>query len=138
MCLESAQLLSAAHHLWNSSVKDECYRLTHARHPCTIWTAECSANYNWLFSLFDALNREFVHRFGQYKISPNHGCWRLEHVLRHAPSAMPVSETITPFAQAMPEELRSNDAVESYRSYYKRDKAHLLQYTNRDKPTWLT
>jgi hypothetical protein len=37
----------------------------------------------------------------------------------------------------MPEYLKSDDAVFSYRLYYQLEKADLLQYTNREYPDWL-
>jgi hypothetical protein len=46
---------------------------------------------------------------------------------------------LTPFAQAMPEELKSNDAVESYRMFYMKDKAAIGKGANwkvRGKPYW--
>jgi hypothetical protein len=43
---------------------------------------------------------------------------------------------LTPFAQAMPEQYRSDDAVEAYRAYYRGDKRHLATWSKRDVPTW--
>jgi hypothetical protein len=37
MILEYAQLLSAAHHLNNNSIKDKLYKLSHTNHPSTVW-----------------------------------------------------------------------------------------------------
>jgi len=47
-------------------------------------------------------------------------------------------DDLTPFAQAMPDEYKHDDAVVAYRAYYINEKANLLTYTKRDQPTWLT
>jgi hypothetical protein len=44
---------------------------------------------------------------------------------------------MTPFAQAMPEQYRNNDAVIAYRNYYIGEKSEMLQYKNRDIPEWI-
>jgi hypothetical protein len=41
-------------------------------------------------------------------------------------------------ALAMPDEYKTDDPVESYRNYYVGAKRHLLQYTNRTPPEWMT
>ena len=46
---------------------------------------------------------------------------------------------LTPFAQAMPDELKSDNAVESYRMFYMKDKAAIGKGANwkvRGKPHW--
>lgn len=44
---------------------------------------------------------------------------------------------LQPFAQAMPKELRSDDAVDSYRKYYATEKFDLLHYSKRSMPKWI-
>jgi hypothetical protein len=48
-----------------------------------------------------------------------------------------VDREFTTPPQAMPDYLKSDDAVFSYRLYYKLEKTHLLQYTKRIPPYWL-
>ena len=43
---------------------------------------------------------------------------------------------LTEFALAMPENYKSSCAVESYRNYYRNDKAHLANWGIRNKPEW--
>jgi len=52
-------------------------------------------------------------------------------------TAQAMRKGITPPAQAMPDYLKSEDAVFSYRMYYKLEKQHLLKYTRREIPEWL-
>jgi hypothetical protein len=47
-------------------------------------------------------------------------------------------DDLTPFAQAMPDEYKHDDAVVAYRAYYINEKANLLRYTKRERPSWLT
>ena len=42
----------------------------------------------------------------------------------------------TPFAQAMPDGLKGEDAVEAYRRFYHKDKATFASWKYRDKPPW--
>ena len=65
MVLETAQLMSTAHRLADSSVREMVYKMTHKNHPSSVWVRESKAHYEWLFSLFCELNKEFRHRRGK-------------------------------------------------------------------------
>jgi len=44
---------------------------------------------------------------------------------------------LTPFAQAMPDAYKCDDAVEAYRRYYQSaDKQKIASWKNRDPPKW--
>jgi hypothetical protein len=132
MPLECAQMLSTVHRHYGSD-DAQLYKSTHKHHPCTLWAATSRANYAWLFDHFRALNDEYFHRY--YK---NHLSWtKLRDVLAEPPAQMRDDDP-TPFAQAMPDEYKHDDAVVAYRAYYINEKANLLTYTKRDQPTWLT
>lgn len=133
MILESAQMLcTVANELGAASP----YKSTHKHHPSTKWAATSRQNYAWLYDLMLALNEEFMYRFGHTK---NHlsvdkflrGV-NLGDVLSKLPDA-----GLTPFAQAMPDEYKNNDAVVAYRDYYQNAKASILAYTKRGFPEWL-
>ena len=63
MILESAQLLSTAVYLWKDRRTDYgFYKPTHLNHPCTLWTAESTANFSWLFALYISYCREYTFR----------------------------------------------------------------------------
>jgi len=112
MTLESAQILATVHHLHGhgDAVK---YKPTHTNHPCVKWAAASRANYRWLWQLGMSLARQYRERFKR-----EHACERLFlGELRDAPPALTFAAP-TPFAQAMPEELRGDDPVEAYRRYY--------------------
>lgn len=132
MPLECAQMLSTVHRAFGSD-EVALYKATHKHHPCTLWAAQSTANYYWLYDHFKALNDEYFHRY--YK---THLSWsKLRDVVAYPPALMRDDEP-TPFAQAMPDEYKHDDAVTAYRAYYINEKAKILTYSRRDKPSWLT
>lgn len=62
MVLETAQLLSTAIHACGGVGP---YKVTHLNHPCSIWTRQSRANYDWLLQHFDALLMEYTDRYGK-------------------------------------------------------------------------
>ena len=133
MPLECAQMLSAVHHIYDSDNVDEMYKVTHRNHPCTRWAAQSRANYMWLFDHFRALNDEYCRRYFK-----NHKSWLTLHDVLSTPPATMIDVEPTPFAQAMPDEYKHDDAVVAYRAYYTHEKAPILAYTRREPPNWLT
>lgn len=128
MILESAQLMAAACIL-NGGTSP--YKLTHQNHPCSIWARETTANYEWLLTHHIAMLDEYTFRYGRVHKTQDH----LDHWCRGV-RLIPVGE-LTPFAQAMPEELRvPGDPVKAYRAYYNRDKAGFATWRNRSVPDW--
>lgn len=126
MILESAQLLSTAVSFYGEV--EGLYKPTHRNHPCSIWVRQSSANFLWLLHLAHALCGEFNFRYGKTHKSL--------HVLNKCRNLIPEGK-LTPFALAMPDEYKSDDAVESYRKYYIGEKHQLLTYTNREIPKWI-
>jgi len=128
MILESAQLMAAAC-LLNGA--DSPYKLTHKNHPCSIWARQTRDNYLWLLEHHAAMLDEYTHRYGRtHKTADHFDHWR--RGVRSVPSG-----NLTPFAQAMPDELRvPGDAVAAYRAYYNRDKAGFATWRNRSIPEW--
>lgn len=153
MAMEASQLLSNAHWRYNPkanklkglsrSSKMTLCRPSHMNHPCAVWVRESRENYEWLFKLYVALHKEFMHRRG--KAHANY--FRVDS-LRQAPVLLD-SRGMTPFALAMDHEYKvDNDAraspnealllaVQSYRNYYKHGKMHLHGWTKREIPEWI-
>ena len=130
MIVESAQLLSTAHHVAESPVASQLYRKTHTNHPCAKWVRESKANYEWLYFLFVALSHEYTHRYGKtHKTLDEKGI-----ALGNLPNMPDVG--LTDFPQCMPDEYKNDDPVEAYREYYRKGKAHLAAWKNRDVPEW--
>lgn len=129
MILEEAQMLCSVHRRYGS-VDDRLYKATHANHPCTLWAGETTSNYRWGYSLLVALCDEYTHRYGKV-----HATARLLDILAEPPTGLPTGP-LTPFAQAMPDNLRTSDAVDAYRAYYVREKASFARWTARPVPHW--
>ena len=133
MILETAQLLSTAINTLRGASDPSLYKSTHLNHPCSIWTRASFSNFAWLAELGIELCEEYTHRYSKTHKS--------EEVIWRAVDALPnnfLDLGLTPFAQALPEELRGQDAVESYRRYYNRDKARFSKWTNRPTPYWFS
>lgn len=110
MPLETAQMLCTAATVNGAS--GARYKPTHAKHPCTVWAAASRSNFDWLIAHGVALANEYRRRYGKTHAS--------EAVILDAArflDAIP-SGALTAFAQAMPDEYRTDDVVESYRRYY--------------------
>jgi hypothetical protein len=131
MVTETAQLLSTA--LIEMGL-DAPYKATHRNHPCRLWVSESKENYEWAWRLGHALGREYTHRYGKI-----HKAWlKFEEGHLDLPNGATFPKTgLTPFRLAMPDEYRQEDAVQAYKDYYLGEKAHLLQYKNRDVPEWI-
>ena len=153
MILETAQLLSTAHRFldgkqdlresstgktktkyWelpDSNMEGTLYRATMMNHPCAIWVRETDANYMWAYNLFTALCDEYTHRYGRVH--------KTDTLLREALMFTPIAikrQGLTPFPQAMPEDVKHNDSIVAYRQYYIKYKADFAKWTKRDVPTW--
>lgn len=132
MILETAQLLSTAHHELGGKLPKDIYKSTHRNHPCAIWARAAVGNYNWLYELGMQLCIEYTHRYGKV-----HKTQAVLARLRKPPRSIP-NTGITPWAQAMPEQYQVPDnAIAAYRAYYIGEKSRMLQYTNRQRPDWL-
>lgn len=117
MILESAQLMSTAHHLYNSKHAPLLYKPTHTKHPSAIWVRQSKQHYEWLYKHFVALCEEYTQRYGKvHKTQQTIG-----DVLKLVPSNMPDVE-FTPPPCAMPDEYKDGDSLSSYRKYYESEK----------------
>lgn len=130
MVLESAQMLSATHTLLDGE-QDGLYRLTHANHPCTKWVRESNNNYNWMYCLFSALCTEYTFRYGKTHLCATKFLDRF----KMPPKNIPIGyKTIQPMA--MPTQYQVPDIVQSYRNYYKAEKAAIAKWKVREMPEW--
>ena len=90
MPIEYAQLLSTAHRMldgtetrrpsstgktmskyWelDDNREYDLYKAVHMGHPCTVWTMQSHENYNWHYSLFDELCKEYTYRYNKVHAS---------------------------------------------------------------------
>jgi hypothetical protein len=155
MILEYAQLLSTAHRVLDGTIsvglstsgrkktsyviednRDSIlYSATHINHPSAIWVRQSDKNYDWLFSLFQALMDEYTYRYGKI-----HACSRLESTLQCLPTNIPRGEFSEP-TPAMPDEVKvAGNSLHSYHNYYISNKQHLASWkgkvNSRPIPFW--
>jgi len=129
MILESSLLLCSP---FDPDSHPAPYKRTHFNHPCSKWVRASKQNYEWLLVYADELLKEYSHRYGKIHKSSRVIAWcKQEYVKLMLPN-----RNITPFAQAMPDQYRHNDAVTAYRNYYIGEKKHFATWKNRDVPSW--
>lgn len=128
MILETAQMLSSAHHMLGEP-REDIYKLAHKNHPCSVWARSSSSNYAWLVQLGFDLVEEYEKRYrGFHKTS------EVLYRLIEPPKSIEVGP-MTPFALAMPDHYKTEDPVESYRSYYIHDKINICTWKTKI-PDW--
>lgn len=128
MALETAQVLCTVAHGLGIAAP---YKSTHKNHPCTLWAKECQGNAAWLWCHGVALCEEYTHRFKKI-----HACERVIRDL-HIITLMVPPHDMTPPPQVMPDEYRSDDAVDAYRRMYRATKVQGNRWTKREPPAWL-
>lgn len=129
MLLEHTQILST---VCRQSGLDAGYKATHIHHPCVKWAAASIDNFNYLVDLNKALHLEWQYRY-KHPVNKLHKSYA---VMLELPQPSLPNLGLTPFAQAMPEQYKDEDAVKAYRTYYKNDKIHLANWKNREIPYW--
>lgn len=124
MILESAQLLSTAHHVLDGDDavnKHLLYKPTHRNHPSAIWARESSANYEWLYEHFLALCEEYTNRYHKVHMTQT----KLQNILSHLPIHIPHND-LTPIRVAISNPIwHSKKPIDSYRNYYMGEKLKL-------------
>ena len=131
MCVEAAQMMASA--LRRHGATDEDMPLTKAgkpykggykHHPCTVWAGDSQENWMWLAHHAMQLCEEYYKRFNKM-----HACTDPIYHMIGLQKTIPNTE-LTPFAQAMPDEYRNDDAVVAYQAYY-----HSKQFAKWEKGT---
>jgi hypothetical protein len=100
-------------------------------HPCTKWVGDTRENFQWAAEHAIALCEEYTYRYGK-----THACEDGIKYMARCHWVIPEGE-LTPFAQAMPDECKMEDAVFAYRNYYNKGKAHLHSWKKRPVPLWI-
>lgn len=126
MCLEGCQMLATVMHRYGIPCT---YKPTHYNHPCTLWAGESKQNFIWLWTHTMELFEEYTRRYGKVHKSQQ---FMNEYI---CPSNMP-SVGLTPFAQAMPDQYKNEDAVTAYRNYYIGEKSSFSKWKNGNIPEW--
>ena len=153
MIIEYAQLMSTAHRVldgieyygrtknnrkikrWKLNSELECilYKASHINHPSGIWVRQSEKNYLWLYELWTELNKEFMYRYDHDR---SHESFRkLEEALYRLPMNIPYGNWTEP-TPAMPDDVKNESSLVSYRNYYIKYKQHLAKWKKREEPHW--
>ena len=138
MCVELLQQLGSA--LRRHGATDEQMPLTqkgtplkggYPNHPCTRWVGDSRANFQWAADHAIGLCLHFNKRYGK-----RHFCETGIIQMNDMANMIPDGE-LTPFAQAMPDEYKNDDAVKAYRDYY-HYKATIMpvEWKHTPRPGW--
>jgi hypothetical protein len=151
MILEAGQMLSTSHRVldgdeyydrtknnrrikrWrlNDERESKLWKASFVGHPCTQWTMESRMNYRWHATHALALCREYTHRYEKTHKSQS----LIEYLFNREP--LNIKEGgLTKFAIAMPDQYKVECSVESYRNYYRGEKAYFAKWKNRETPSW--
>jgi hypothetical protein len=128
MPLETAQMLCSN---LNKLGETTPYKTAHANHPCTLWAGKTKENFIWLCELGFSLCEEYTFRYLR-----RHKCQDVIEFCYKNKSLLP-SGSLTPFAQAMPEEYKDADPIIAYRNYYKGAKINIASWKLREAPEWM-
>ena len=111
MILETAQLLSTAHHELDGA--SPAYKPTHKNHPSAVWVRSSTMTYRWAWQHLQALGREYQRRYGKvHKTIREH----LDALSRY-PDGLEYSPFTDP-PQCMPDEYKRDDTTLAYQLYY--------------------
>lgn len=95
------------------------YLPTHVNHPCAIWARTSLSNYNYLGIYATVLGSEYTRRYNKTHKS-------IREVLSQLPDPSALKDIgFTEPPKCLPEEYDVGDVVESYRTYYRAEKAQL-------------
>ena len=139
--LEAVQMLCSAKRILDPEdvINEKLYKLAHKNHPVTIWCRKSKQNFLWTLELVDALHDEWKFRYG-HPDSKMHKSFLIAQTIReHLPKDDVFEEKgLTPFALAMPDKYKTDDAVLSYRNYYmSEEKQKIASWKKkRARPSW--
>jgi hypothetical protein len=138
--LDVTQALSAAHIVWDGigTARERIpgIRLRSETHTCSEWVRQNHKNYEWAWSLLDALTYQYELRFNVEHKFVVMGLRRRLHLF---PFSLPAGYDTTPFVQCMPPiyQRDATEAVEAYREYYWFDKRRIATWKPVvDVPYW--
>lgn len=132
MIIESAQMLSAAHHVLNpDSVPAGATKVTHKNHPSAVWMRLSASHYEWLYQYTLGLCEAYTRRTGKlHKIFIN----RLPG-LAQMPQNLPYNGFSEP-PKCMPDCYKDEPTtIHSYRAYLN---AKYKEWLTREKPLKVT
>jgi hypothetical protein len=134
MIVEGCQMLSTIHRMAGSHVAYapvNLYKQSFTNHPCTVWARQSFDNYLWLARHTHKLSLEYSRRYGRIHKAHDMTIW----FLRVIPHIVGTAD-MTPFAQAMPDQYKHQNAVIAYRQYYLGEKVRFAKWKDGNVPDW--
>ena len=153
MIIEYAQLMSTAHRVldgdlyedrtannhrikrWrlsDSNMENVVYKASHINHPSAIWTRASDSNYQFVYDMFVALCNEYTYRYGRVHLTEE----KLKDLLQHLPNNIASADFVEP-PQAMPDDVKTTNAVDAYQNYYRVYKKDFAKWTDRQIPSFM-
>jgi hypothetical protein len=139
--LEAVQMLCTGKRVLDpdDNVCSQLYKLAHKNHPVTIWCRKSKANFIWTLDLIEELHKEWRFRYGHPE-TKFHKAYLMSIILKENIPTDDKFELIglTPFAQAMPQQYKNEDAILAYRNYYMSPEKQIIASWNkkRERPDW--
>jgi len=120
--------------LENPNEEATIYKAVHYHHPSAVWARSSSQHYNWLYSLFRELGKEYTHRYKK-----DHSTIELlKDLLKYPPVNLKDNgwSEPPPAMSHYPQCIVPGDSIQSYKNYYNEAKAYFAKWTNRQQPEW--
>lgn len=151
MTLEYGQLMSTAHRVLdglpyygktinNRNIQrwllpDEreqhIWKASHFKHPSGLWVRSSSAHYQWLFTLWLEMLKEYSFRYGKI-----HKAVEMIDWFSRLPNNIPKTGWLSDPPPAMPDKYKDVSSITSYKNYYRQGKIDLASWKHRQKPDW--
>jgi hypothetical protein len=113
-------------------VEQPPWKLSHMRHPCTLWTNESFGNYQWHWKLGVALCKEYTRRYKKI-----HKCEVVIDWLGKNTPRLMEDKGMTPFVICMKDEYKvSENPIDCYREYYLKDKVRFAKWKTQPPHWW--
>ena len=139
--LEATQMLALTHQHFGLQFKNDAPQKLQeglylprgvGNHPVSRWVRQTSGNYEWTANHAMELCIEYTKRYDKIHATQHITNWLKNN------NPFKTKEGQTPFIQAMPEEVKSDDPIQAYRNYYLVYKRHLVKYRLGNAPAWYT
>ena len=133
MVLEYAQILSTAHRVIDgdeAADRESLYKIAHKNHPSTAWARASHSNYSWLSDLWAYLGDEYTYRYG--KVHKSEAV--IQECMDQCRDLSLYNLKRTPHPLCMPDQYKTDDAVESYRRFYIGEKASFARWNKTTEP----
>jgi len=101
-----------------------------------VWARSSSQHYNWLYTLFRELGKEYTHRYNK-----DHSTIELlKDILKHTPTNLKDNgwQEPPPAMSHYPQCIVPGDSIQSYKNYYIEAKAYFAKWTSREIPKWFS